>query len=60
MKRLICMILALCLCLSLCACGQKAGEPAPTETPEELPALPTPEVALLTPGRYSPRRRWPC
>ena len=49
MKRLICIILALSLGLSLCACGQKAGEPAPTETPEELPVLPTPEVALLTP-----------
>ena len=49
MKRLICIILALCLGLSLCACGQKAGEPAPTEAPEETPVLPTPEVALLTP-----------
>ena len=49
MKRLICIILALALGLSLCACGQKAGEPAPTEAPEETPVLPTPEVALLTP-----------
>ena len=49
MKRLICIILALALGLSLCACGQKAGEPSPTEVPEETPVLPTPEVALLTP-----------
>ena len=49
MKKLIALILTLTLALSLCACGQKAGEPAPTETPEETPVLPTPEVALLTP-----------
>lgn len=49
MKRLICIVLALALSLSLCACGRSAGERAPTPAPEELPVLPTPEVALLTP-----------
>ena len=44
MKRFYCLLLALAMCLSLCACGATAGEPAPTEEPEETPANPLPEI----------------